>query len=106
MISATSALPAIEAVAAGVPVIASSVGSMPEAVGAAGLLVRPRDERRLAAALATAWADDAVHHRLSAAGRVADGPDGPRTWADVATETRTIYASAVRSALAEEERPG
>jgi glycosyltransferase involved in cell wall biosynthesis len=96
----------MDAIAAGVPVVASSVGGLPEAIGAAGLLVRPRDERRLAAALATAWADDAVHGRLSAAGRAASGPDGSRTWADVAAETRTAYASAVRSALVSGRRPG
>lgn len=100
MISATAAQPVVDAVAAGVPVVASSVGGLPEAVGGAGLLVRPRDERRLAAALATIWSDDAVRERLAAAARSSIGPSGPRTWSDVATDTRMIYASVVRSALA------
>jgi len=54
-------LPVIEALASGTPVIASSVGPLPELVGPAGLLVEPRDPSRLAVALATMWADDGVH---------------------------------------------
>lgn len=94
LLSAASSLEAIEAGAAGVPVVASAVGALPELVGAGGLLVRPRDEERLAAALATAWADDPARDRLAAAARAAD--DG-RTWADVARETRDVYASLLGS---------
>ncbi|MGZ6269194.1 MAG: hypothetical protein ACXWMU_01325, partial [Candidatus Limnocylindrales bacterium] len=48
---------------------------------------------RLAAALATIWADDSVQTRLATAAleRVAAGL---RTWADVARETRAVYAAA------------
>jgi glycosyltransferase involved in cell wall biosynthesis len=84
-------LPVVEALAAGTPVVASAVGALPELVGRAGLLVEPRDPERLATALGTMWAEDAVHDRIVVATReTARGHR--RTWADVASETRTIYA--------------
>jgi glycosyltransferase involved in cell wall biosynthesis len=97
-----SGLPAIEALAAGVPVIASSVGALPEIVGKAGILVPPRDPRRLGAAISAAWSDDKLHARLArAAAKSAQNAQGAqgakgsrRTWADVAAETRDVYALA------------
>jgi hypothetical protein len=60
-------------------------------VGGAGILVEPRDDDRLAAALRAAWADERVHRRL--AGHAHERARGPRrTWADVAADTRRIYA--------------
>ena len=53
VVSEAAGLPVIEAIASGTPVIASSVGPLPELVGPAGLLVEPRDPKRLAVALAT-----------------------------------------------------
>jgi glycosyltransferase involved in cell wall biosynthesis len=44
-------LTALEAMSAGVPVVATNRGSLPEVVGAAGLLVDPTDARELADAL-------------------------------------------------------
>jgi glycosyltransferase involved in cell wall biosynthesis len=89
-ISATAGLPAVEALAAGCPVVASGVGSLPEIVGAAGLIVEPRDPARLATALATIWGDDALHATLVEATRPRSGGDR-RSWADVARETRVVY---------------
>jgi glycosyltransferase involved in cell wall biosynthesis len=90
-LSDATGLPALEAIAVGTPVVASAVGALPEAVGTAGILVAPRDAERLASALATAWADDRVHERLAEAARER-AEDPVRTWADVATETRRVYA--------------
>jgi glycosyltransferase involved in cell wall biosynthesis len=90
-LSDASGLPAIEAIACGTPVVASAVGALPEIVGAAGILVEPRDPERLAQALTTAVADDPVHDRLAAAARERAEAE-PRTWSDVAWETRAIYA--------------
>ena len=90
-LSDATGLAALEAVACGTPVIASAVGALPEAIGTAGILVAPREPERLAAALATAWADDRVHARLVASARER-AEAGLRTWADVAAETRAIYA--------------
>ena len=95
VVSEAAGLPVIEAIASGTPVIASSVGPLPELVGPAGLLVEPRDPKRLAVALATLWADDGVHDRVAAAARERAETD-TRTWADVARETRAIYAAVGR----------
>jgi glycosyltransferase involved in cell wall biosynthesis len=61
----------LEAMAAGVPVVASAVGGVPELVedGATGLLVPPGDPRALAAAIAKLAGDPALRRRLGAAGR-------------------------------------
>ncbi len=95
VVSEAAGLPVIEALASGTPVIASSVGPLPELVGPAGLLVEPRDPTRLAVALATMWADDGVHDRVAAAARERAQTDR-RTWADVADETRAVYAAVGR----------
>jgi glycosyltransferase involved in cell wall biosynthesis len=93
-VSEASGLAAIDAVAAGVPVIASSVGALPEIVGTAGILVEPRDRERLAAAIATAWGDAPVRRAIArAATERASGRDrAVRTWIDVANDVRAIYA--------------
>ncbi len=83
---------AAEALAAGVPVVASAAGALPEIVGPAGILVEPGDARRLAVAVRAAWSDDALHARLRAAAH--DRPSASRTWADVARETRAVWAEA------------
>jgi glycosyltransferase involved in cell wall biosynthesis len=94
----STGLSAIEAIACGVPVIASSVGALPEIVGTAGILVEPRDPERLAVALAAAWSDEVVHDRISSAAAArARGETQPlRTWRDVAAEVRSIYAEVSR----------
>ncbi|MEZ0240897.1 MAG: glycosyltransferase [Chloroflexota bacterium] len=88
-LSDAAGLSGIDAIAAGVPVVASAVGALPEIVGRAGILVEPRDPARLAEALRTIWADDPMQRGLleAAVDRAADR----RTWADVALETRRIY---------------
>ena len=90
-LSDATGVPALEAIASGTPVVASAVGALPEVVGAAGILVPPREPDRLAAALTAIWTDDRVHHQLAAAARVRAETES-RTWADVATETRRVYA--------------
>lgn len=90
-VSDATGVPALEAIACGTPVVASAVGALPEIVGAAGILVPPREPERLASALATVWSDDLVHARLAAIARERAETDR-RTWADVATETRRVYA--------------
>jgi glycosyltransferase involved in cell wall biosynthesis len=61
----------LEAMAAGLPVVASSVGGMREAVvaGDSGLLVPAEDPRALAAALRELWSDRERAARMAAAGR-------------------------------------
>jgi glycosyltransferase involved in cell wall biosynthesis len=98
MISEGSGLAALDALAAGVPVVASAVGALPEIVGTAGILVEPRDQERLATALSTVWADGPVRAKLreAARNRVAGSDSTIRTWADVAADVRAIYAEVGR----------
>jgi glycosyltransferase involved in cell wall biosynthesis len=98
MISEASGLAALDALAAGVPIVASAVGALPEIVGTAGILVEPRDPDRLATALAAVWADGPVRAKLEEAAleRAAGNGSSPRTWADVADEVRVIYAAVGR----------
>ena len=91
VLSEGAGLPVIEALACGTPVVASAIGPLPELVGPAGLLVEPRDASRLAVAMATIWADDAVHAQIASIARERAERER-RTWADVARETRAIYA--------------
>jgi glycosyltransferase involved in cell wall biosynthesis len=91
--SDAAGLAAIDAIACGTPVIASSVGAMPEIVAATGVLVEPRDPARLARAIEAVWSDDTLHRALREA---ADGPGRPQaTWSEVARLTRAVYASVV-----------
>ena len=65
-------LPAIEAMACGVPVVATTGGALPEVVGRdgeTGLLVPPDDPGALAAAIGRLLDDPALRARLGAAGR-------------------------------------
>lgn len=94
--SDATGLTAMEALAAGVPVIASAVGALPEIVGTAGILVEPGDPTRLATAIAAAWTDADPWPRLLAAAR--ERATVHRTWADVARETRAIWAEVARTA--------
>jgi len=65
-------LPAIEAMACGVPLIATTGGALPEVAGPNGvsaLLVRPNDPGSLARAILTALSEPALRSCLGAAGR-------------------------------------
>ena len=68
-VSEAQPLVALEAMAAGVPVIASAVGGCPELIGGVGLLTRPRDPRSTADAVLRVLGDAELRGRLVAAGR-------------------------------------
>src|SRR5580704_5140089 len=65
-------LPAVEAMACGVPVVGTTGGAVPEVIGRdneTGLLVPPRDPSALATAILRALGDATVRARIGAAGR-------------------------------------
>ena len=88
-----TALPVLEALTVGVPVISSRTGALPETVGSAGIVVEPRDPARMASALEAIWAAGPLAQQLREhAERRAGTPQ--RTWHDVASDTRVAYAQA------------
>jgi glycosyltransferase involved in cell wall biosynthesis len=62
-------LTALEAMATGVPVIASRRGALPEVLGDAALYVDPEDDTSIARAMESLWSDPVARDHLAAAGR-------------------------------------
>jgi glycosyltransferase involved in cell wall biosynthesis len=60
--------PPLQAMRAGVPVVATRAGSLPEVLGDAALMVEPGDHDGLVAALEASLVDEALRRRLVAAG--------------------------------------
>jgi glycosyltransferase involved in cell wall biosynthesis len=90
-------LPAIQAMACGVPLVATTAGALPEVVGRdgeTGLMVRPGDPTALAAALERALGDAALRERLAVAGRarVVDRFTWLRTAEGISREYRRVMA--------------
>jgi glycosyltransferase involved in cell wall biosynthesis len=88
-----------EALAHGLPVIASEVGGVPEALGRAssgppGVLVPPGDAAALAAALRTWLEDSAVRQRLRTA--AAERRERLRPWSETASEIAGVCEAAGR----------
>ena len=75
-------IPAIEAMACGTPLVASSTTSLPEVTGGAALLVDPSDVMEIARALSRALTDDRLRKGLreAALGRAAQF-----SWEDIAS---------------------
>jgi len=87
-------LPPLEAMACGTPVVSSSVSSLPEVVGDAGLLVDPTDTEALAAALGRVSGDAGLRERLRAAGLA----QAQRfSWAEAARQTVRSYRQALNA---------
>ena len=86
-------LPVLEAMAAGVPVVASNRGSLPEVIGDAGLLIDPDDPESLTDAMARI-----VERRDACAPRCARrGLDRARqfSWTQTARDVRRAYEDAL-----------
>jgi glycosyltransferase involved in cell wall biosynthesis len=98
-LSEATGLPVLEALALGVPVICSRAGVLPETVGSGGIIVEPRDARRMASAIEALAADGPLAIQIRAAAERRAASD-TRTWLDVARETRVAYAEAARGATA------
>ncbi|KLN32996.1 group 1 glycosyl transferase [Cellulosimicrobium funkei] len=94
---------AVEAMACGVPVVASRTGALPDVVGGAGLLVAPEDPAALRAALARVRDEDGLADRLRAAGA---GRAASCSWAEVARRYEELYRTAVDHEPGRARRPG
>jgi len=88
-------LAALEAMAAGVPVVASRTGGVPEVVtdGRTGLLVKPGDSAELASAIATMLDDPTAARRLTVAAREAARTEF--SIAAMAEATAAVYDAAL-----------
>jgi glycosyltransferase involved in cell wall biosynthesis len=84
-------LPALEAVARGVPLVAARNPSLGEIFGEAALLVDPRDESAIADAIRRILGDGALAARLRHAGR---GLAARHSWARAAALSRQALAEA------------
>lgn len=84
-------LPALEAMACGIPVIASNRSSLPEVVGDAGILVNPESEKEIAQAVDKLLSDGELHGKLSEAGIKRAGEF---SWERTAHETLAVYREA------------
>jgi glycosyltransferase involved in cell wall biosynthesis len=96
-LSEATALPVLEALSLGVPVICSRAGALPEVVASAGIVVAPRDASRLAAALEAIWNTGTLADQLRQQAQRRAAANN-RTWSDVARETRVVYAAAAEEA--------
>ena len=81
-------MPALEAMAAGAPVLASNVSALPEVVGDAGLLVRPDDPRKMAESMRHALEDQ---HTAALMGGHARQRARQFTWERCAMETKKFF---------------
>ncbi|HVM30073.1 MAG TPA: glycosyltransferase [Candidatus Limnocylindrales bacterium] len=97
-LSEATGLPVLEALSVGVPVICSRAGALPEQVGGAGVIVEPRDPRRMASAIDALWAGGPLAEQIRGAARRRAEAD-ERRWRDVARETRQVYADAARASV-------
>jgi glycosyltransferase involved in cell wall biosynthesis len=91
----------LEAMACGVPVVASAVGGLTDTVvdGVTGTLVPPHDATALARALRTVLSDAALRDALGSAGH--DRVQARYTWDRIASDTERVYLRAAASAPAE-----
>lgn len=85
-------LPPLEAMACGVPVIASNVSSLPEVVGDSGILIDPHDVDGLSDKMHELYADEALIDRLGIAARLRSQQF---TWRKCAEQTLQVYKASL-----------
>lgn len=85
-------LPALEAMACGTPVVASSASSLPEVVGDAGILVNPKRPRTIASGILELIENEARREELTARGIERAKQF---SWHRTARETYAVYRTAL-----------
>ena len=97
-VSEAQPLVALEAMAAGVPVVATAVGGVPELLAGVGLLTPARDPRATARAVVRLLSDRSLHASLAAAGRAhVEAAHGVER---MVTAYESLYRSALEPATA------
>jgi glycosyltransferase involved in cell wall biosynthesis len=86
-------IPVLDALARGVPTLASNIGAISEVAGGAALLVEPEDETAIAAGLVRILTDEAVRTELSAKG---PARAGRYSWDATARATLAAYREVAR----------
>ncbi len=88
-------LPAAEAMACGLPVVATTAGALPEVVedGKCGILVPPRDHHALAGALKRLLDDESLRQAMGKEGR--ERVKRCFTWEEAARKTLEVYREVV-----------
>ncbi len=81
-------LPPLEAMACGVPVIASATSSLPEVVGKSGILIDPQDEKSMAEAMKKVILSPKLANNLRQKGRVRAKS---YSWAKAAKATLKVF---------------
>ncbi len=84
-------LPAVDAMALGVPCVVSDAGAMPEVTAGAARLIDPWDLDSIAAAVDAVASDDAERQRLIGLGRTRAAE---LSWSQTATATAEVYREA------------
>jgi len=85
-------LPALEAMATGVPVVAFAVGALPEVLGDAGVLVHDRTAEALAATICDLLSDESLRCRLVETGKARAAQF---SWQETARNTLQVYREAL-----------
>jgi len=89
----------VEAMAAGVPVIGSTCGAIPEVIGEAGLVFPERDADALAAAIRRILTDAALREEFARMGR--PRAEENYSWDRVASKTYELYRQLLRKQASE-----